>query len=287
MTAIDPSDPLRMKVWGARGTIPTPGYDTLRYGGETTCIEIHAGPYLVIIDCGSGARQLGWEMSRRPIGPTDLLFTHTHLDHICGLPFFCPAYSADFDLKVWGGHVPRSGSLEEMLGRLMSPPLFPVPTSALRGCQFRRFFAGDSVGLRPGLTIRTTPLNHPGGATGYRIEWGGGAIAIITDHEHGDADIDAAVAKFVEGVDIMVYDATYADEEYDRFVGWGHSTWQKAVALADKAGVAHPVIFHHDPKRTDDELDRIGELARARHPGALVARQDMELVAGAQPVVIE
>lgn len=280
MTAAHPNTALRLKIWGARGTIPTPGSHTLRYGGETTCLEVQAGPHLVLIDCGSGARQLGWDMTQRPIVPSDLLFTHTHLDHICGLPFFCPAYSADFDVKVWGGHVPRDGSLEEMLGRLMSPPLFPVPTSALRGCQFRRFFAGDSVGLRPGLTVKTIALNHPGGATGYRIEWGGGALAVITDHEHGDPAIDAAVAKFVEGADIMIYDSTYTDEEYDNYVGWGHSTWQKGVALADKAGVAHPVIFHHDPRRSDDELDRVLEKARSRHPGALVAKQGMELVAG-------
>ncbi|MEW5422443.1 MBL fold metallo-hydrolase [Amorphus sp. 3PC139-8] len=286
MTMIEPTDGLRLKFWGVRGSIPTPGHHTLRYGGETTCIEVRVGPYLVIIDCGSGARRLGWLMNQRVPEPADLLFTHTHLDHICGLPFFCPAYSLDFDIRVWGGHVPRDGSLEEVLARLMSPPLFPVPTSALRACQFRQFLAGDSVGLRPGLVVRTLPLNHPGGATGYRFDWGGGSLAIITDHEHGDAKIDAAVAKFVEGVDIMVYDATYTDEEYHRFVGWGHSTWQKAVALADKAGVAHPVMFHHDPARTDEDLDRIADRVRSRHPGALIAREGMELVASAMEVTV-
>ncbi|WP_018698962.1 MBL fold metallo-hydrolase [Amorphus coralli] len=285
MTVIDPRDDLRLTFWGVRGSIPTPGEHTLRYGGETTCLEIQAGPHLLIIDCGSGARRLGWHMDqRRQVQPADLLFTHFHLDHICGLPFFCPAYSERFDIKVWAGHVPRDGSLEEMLARLMSPPLFPVPTTALRGCQFRRFTAGEAVGLRPGLTVKTIQLNHPGGATGYRIEWGGGSIVTVTDHEHGNPEIDAAVARFVEGADIMVYDATYRDEEYGRYVGWGHSTWQKAVALADKAGVRHPVMFHHDPCRTDDDLDRIAEQARARHPGAIVARQGLELVAGAAPV---
>lgn len=266
-----------LKLWGVRGSTPTPGADTLRYGGETTCFELRAGNEITLIDCGSGARNLGTALHAGSRRTFDLFFTHTHLDHICGLPFFTPAYDDRFEITAWAGHFADRSGLMDIICRIMSPPIFPVAANKLRAVIFRNFRAGETLERPGGLTVRTVALNHPGGATGYRMEYQGRSICIITDHEHGNPEIDRAVRDFVEGADVMIYDAMFTDEEYPRFVGWGHSTWQKGVELALAANVRTPVLFHHDPRRNDDALDRIGEAARARHPGVLVGTEGMVL----------
>lgn len=274
---VPPEDLLSVTFWGVRGSITTPGPATLRYGGETTALEIHAGEHMVLVDCGSGARPLGADLARRGLDRIDLLFTHTHLDHVCGLPFFPPAYAPDVALNLWAGHLPTGRSLEEIVARLMSPPIFPVPTTALRATCFNTFRAGEPITVRPGLAVRTVLLNHPGNATGYRFDWMGSSLAIITDHEHGDAARDEAVAAFVEGCDVMVYDAMYTEAEYRNHVGWGHSTPERALALAELAEVKVPVLFHHDPRRDDAALDAIRRDAQARFPTAEVAREGMTI----------
>ena len=273
----DTDDRLTVRFWGVRGSLPAPGPDTIRYGGETTCLEVLLGRRRLIVDCGSGARRLGKRLAAEGPASVDLLFTHSHMDHICGLPFFMPAYDPSFDVRLWAGHVPSAEVHREVIERLMSPPIFPVPTTALRACGFRAFKAGDIIEPQPGLEVGTCRLNHPGGATGYRFRHAGHSLCVITDHEHGNPEIDEAVERFVLGADIMVYDAMYTDAEYPSRIGWGHSTWQKALDLAERAEVKVPVIMHHDPSRTDDALDAIGEEMRARCPAALVAREGAEL----------
>lgn len=250
----------------------------MRYGGETTCFEIRAGDALVLVDCGSGARNFGLDLCQASPQSFDLLFTHTHLDHICGLPFFKPAFDTRFNVNAWAGHFQDGTSLVDIVSRIMSPPIFPVAADTLKAVSFLTFEAGKNLPREDELVIRTVKLNHPGGACGYRFEFGGKSICIITDHEHGDPDIDANVLLFVRGADIMIYDAMFTDAEYEAYRGWGHSTWQKAVALARAANVKVPVLFHHDPNRSDDELDKIGIEAQAAYPGTLVAREGMLLV---------
>lgn len=265
-------DVLSLTLWGVRGSIPTPGPTTVRYGGETTSIEINAGPHTLLIDCGSGVRAAGRSLARRAITKADVLFTHTHMDHICGLPFFCIAYDPAVELNLWAGHIPPGGTLEEIVERMMSPPVFPVATSALNNTAFRHFDPGAAIPLGVGHpTVHTTRLNHPGNCCGYRIEWRGSILAIITDHEHGNQAIDDAVAEFVTGAHVMIYDAMYTSEEYPRFVGWGHSTPEKAFELAARANVVHPVLFHHEPSRTDDDLDALARAAVSACPSATVA----------------
>ncbi|MEP3049603.1 MAG: MBL fold metallo-hydrolase [Roseibium sp.] len=271
------ADDFSLRCWGVRGSTPTPGSSTLRYGGETTCFEIRAGDALVLVDCGSGARNLGLELCRDGARSFDLLFTHTHLDHICGLPFFKPAYDTNFDVKAWAGHFQDGTDLVEIVSRIMSPPIFPVAAKTLKAVEFKSFTAGDDIPRDDNLVIKTIRLNHPGGACGYRFNFGGKSICIITDHEHGDPEVDDALPRFVEGADVMIYDAMYTDDEYECFKGWGHSTWQRAVELAKEAHVKQPVLFHHDPRRSDDELDEIGKAARREYPEALVAREGMVL----------
>ncbi|RAH99420.1 MBL fold metallo-hydrolase [Acuticoccus sediminis] len=272
MTKRNP-DTLSLTIWGARGSIPAPGPHTLRYGGETTCLEIRAGSHVLLIDCGSGARSCGAAFAQEGIEQLDVLFTHTHMDHLCGLPFFCSAYDPNCAVSLWAGHIPPGGTLEEIVERMMSPPIFPVATSALRNTVFRSFRARQTFTLDSGLSIASTRLNHPGNGCGYRIEWGGSSIAIITDHEHGDDMIDDAIAEFVTGADLMIYDAMYLEEEYPKYVGWGHSTPTQALDLAARAGVAIPMIFHHDPSRSDDALDMVAREVATQLPGAQVATQ--------------
>lgn len=272
-------DVLALTFWGVRGSTPVPGRTTLRYGGDTTCLQIQAGPYFLIIDCGSGARRLGREMMRTGQRDADLFFTHSHLDHVCGLPFFWPAFDPQTRIRVWAGHVAADMTTQEHIARFMSPPIFPVPPSVLKACSFLRFSAGAALEPRPGLVVTTLRLNHPGGATGYRFHWKGRSIAIVTDHEHGDPEIDAALVPFVSGADVMVYDAMFTDADYPAHRGWGHSTWTQCLALAARAGVRTPVIFHHDPDRSDEALDAIAADAADAYPGALVAREGMTLIA--------
>lgn len=272
MTILRP-ETLSLTIWGARGSIPAPGPHTLRYGGETTCLEIRAGPHLLLIDCGSGARLCGAAFAEEGIEQLDVLFTHTHMDHLCGLPFFCSAYDPRVAVSLWAGHIPPGGTLEEIVERMMSPPIFPVATSALRNTEFRSFKARDTFKLNSGLTVSSTRLNHPGNGCGFRIDWGGSSIAIITDHEHGDDTIDDAIAEFVTGADLMIYDAMYLEDEYPKYVGWGHSTPAQALDLAARSGVGIPMIFHHDPSRGDDALDTLARELDAQLPGAMVATQ--------------
>ena len=261
-----------LRFWGVRGSTPTPGPETLRYGGETTSLEIRAGDRLILVDCGSGARKLGRTLMNGPDRELDLLFTHTHLDHICGLPFFQPAYEADFVVRCWAGHFVDRCCLLDVIGRIMSPPIFPVAAETLRSVTFETHKPGETWSLGDVL-VETTGLNHPGGACGYRLTFEGRSLAIITDHEHGKPEIDAAVEDLVRDVDVMIYDAMYSDEELPRYRGWGHSTWQEALRLAERANVRRPIIFHHDPARGDDALDRIAEEAKALNPNARVAVQ--------------
>lgn len=265
---------LSIRFWGTRGSIPAPGPDTARYGGETSSMEVMVGGRRILIDCGSGIRHLGQKLCALKDTDIDLLLTHCHLDHVCGFPFFGPAYMPDSAVRLWAGHLDDAAAIADTMARVMSPPVFPVAIDELKGCSCTWFRPGDTLAVA-GTQVRTIALNHPNGACGYRFDHEGAALAIITDHEHGNDEIDAAVERFVEGVDVMVYDGMFDDAEYEKHVGWGHSTWQEGIGLAERAGIAQPVIFHHHPDRSDEALDRLAERARARLTGAHFAAQGL------------
>jgi phosphoribosyl 1,2-cyclic phosphodiesterase len=272
---------LVVRFWGVRGTVPCPGAGTLRYGGNTSCVEVRRGGDRLILDGGTGLRNLGkaLQAEARPVS-THLLFSHTHFDHIAGLPFFQPAYDGRNRLELWNGHLRRQGHrLEEVLHTLLQSPFFPVPLGIMHAClAFHDFEAGDVLRPFDGLEIRTGPLNHPGGATGYRLASGGRTVCYVTDTEHREGEgPDPDVLRLIEGADLVIYDATYTDEEYGRYRGWGHSTWQEGVRLCEAAGARRLVTFHHDPEHTDDCLDRIGDALDAALAGSLVAREGLEI----------
>lgn len=274
--AAPPRLPFSVKFWGVRGSIATPGPSTMRYGGNTSCLEVRCGDNLLIFDAGTGIRELGDKLMRAGGVELDLFFTHTHFDHICGLPFFAPAYAPKNKLRLWAGHLPPGQALRGVVSDLMSAPLFPVPVDIMSAAvEFHEFAAGATLHPAPGVSLRTAALNHPNGAVGYRIEFDGRAICYVTDTEHFEGRRDAAVTALARDADVMIYDCTYTDAEYPSRVGWGHSTWEECLRIAKDAGVKTPVIFHHDPTRNDDMLDQLSRDADAAFPGAVVAREGL------------
>jgi phosphoribosyl 1,2-cyclic phosphodiesterase len=272
------SDDFLVRFWGVRGSIACCGPDYVRYGGNTSCLEIRCGPHLLIFDAGTGIRPLGQELKKTVPIVGDLFFTHTHLDHIIGLPFFAPLYNQECRIRMWSGHLQPPLTLKDALKHMMAPPLFPVPPAVFTSePEMRDFLAGETLHPHPGITIRTSPLNHPNGATGYRVEWQGKSICYVTDCEHTGAGRDAAVVELIRGSDIFIYDCSYTDEEYPNFAGWGHSTWQEGARLADAAGVKTFVMFHHDPSHTDVAMDQISSAAAAARPGTIAACEGMVL----------
>lgn len=270
-----------MRFWGVRGTVPCPGRGTVRYGGNTACVEVALGSERLILDGGTGLRNLGRTLHAggAPVR-SHLLFTHTHFDHVTGVPFFRPAYEPRNSLQLWNGHLRRQGlRLSDVLADLMRAPFFPVPLEIMRASLGFHDFDPGAV-LRPcdGLEVRTGALNHPGGATGYRIEGGGSAVCYVTDTEHPEGGgRDPEVLRLIEDADLVVYDSTYTDEEYGCFRGWGHSTWQEGVRLCREAGAKRLVAFHHNPAHDDDAMDAIAAALAEALPGSLAAREGLEI----------
>jgi phosphoribosyl 1,2-cyclic phosphodiesterase len=269
-----------IRFWGVRGTVPCPGQATVRYGGNTACVEMRCGDRRLIFDAGTGLRVLGNELARTKERISGHIFlTHTHMDHIQGLPFFRPAYGGQNCLEFWNGHLRRQQrNLQEVLYTLMQRPFFPVPLDIMHACiAFNDFDAGETLDIDPDIRLRTAPLNHPGGATGYRLEFGGRSACYVTDTEHREGELDPVILALVADADVVIYDATYTDDEYPRYRGWGHSTWQEGVRLCRAAGARRLLTFHHDPDRDDAALDKIGDQLDKAFPGSLVAKEGMQL----------
>ncbi|MEM7444028.1 MAG: MBL fold metallo-hydrolase [Pseudomonadota bacterium] len=271
-------DVFSIKFWGTRGSIAVPGPSTVRFGGNTSCFEIRVGEEVLVIDGGSGLMNLGHKLLREGRRDVKVFFTHTHWDHICGIPFFAPAYSPDTQVHFYAGHLVPQSNLESVLVNMMMKPLFPVPLDVFRSCQFNDFECGKPLEPLPGVLLKTCWLNHPNGACGFRIEHGGKSICIITDTEHRKGELDEGIVDFCRNTDIMVYDAMFTDDEYERHVGWGHSTWQEAIRVGDAANVDRVVLFHHNPMNTDERMLAIEAAAAAVRPGTVAAREGMELV---------
>jgi phosphoribosyl 1,2-cyclic phosphodiesterase len=274
----------RVQFWGTRGSIPSPGPNTVRYGGNTPCVEVRTSSgWLIVLDGGTGIRELGRSLIARANGAPirgDIFLTHVHWDHIQGIPFFGPLFQRGNKFTIWG-----SESLQPTLDRVvrsqMSPVVFPVSFDQLDATiEFCQLPEGRRT--TNGYEVTAFEVRHPGGALGYRFaESGSGAPALvyISDNELGngasyDTRIDwrRALVEFVRGVRVLVHDTTYTADEYEEHLGWGHSTYDDAVELALEAGVETLVLFHHKPERTDDEVDE--RLADCR---ALVRRRGARL----------
>ena len=272
----------KVRFWGVRGSIACPGPKTVRYGGNTSCIEMCVGGQRIIFDGGTGLRGLGQSLLKDMPLKASMFFTHSHWDHIQGFPFFIPAFVPGNQFDIYGTITPDGSTIEQRLNSQMLHPNFPVPLQIMGSTlNFFDIEKEEAVKLGDGVRIDNALLNHPGEAVGYRVSWNGHAAAYITDTEHYTDRIDENVVRLSQDADILIYDATYTDEEYynekSSKVGWGHSTWQEAVKVAQAANVKKLVIFHHDPVHDDDFMDSIKDLTAEKFPNSLVAWEGLEL----------
>jgi phosphoribosyl 1,2-cyclic phosphodiesterase len=283
--------PLTVRFWGTRGSIPSPGRDTVRYGGNTPCVELRTEDgRLVILDAGTGIRELGRSLLERANGAAiegDIFLTHAHWDHIQGIPFFAPLFRKGNHFTIWGSKSLQM-SIDRVVRDQMSPEVFPVSFEELQArIDFQELAEEHRTGH--GYEVAALAVRHPGGALGYRF-WDGDvgprSLVYVSDNElSARATYDdrpnwrERLVDFARGAAVLVHDTMFTAQEYDAFVGWGHSTYEDAVALAIDAEVEKLVLFHHRPERTDDEVDQC--VANCR---ALVASKGarLEVVAAAE-----
>jgi len=277
---------VRIKVWGCRGSLATPGRQTLRVGGNTTCVEVAANGTRLILDAGTGIRALGQEIADEGPQEVHICLTHLHLDHIEGLGFFAPFYDRDSEVTVWG---PPSSvrTLKERISRYLSSPLFPIELSDLPA---RIVFC--DVPAEPweigALRVTAHPVSHPGTTLGYRVEANGAAAAFIPDHEPAiGIELESLTSDWIsgypvaKGASVLLHDAQYTEDEYAHRIGWGHSSVGHAVSFAGLTDAHRLLLFHHDPEHTDEDLDahcdRACELWQGDGDPPELAREGMEL----------
>jgi len=278
-----PNDQFSIHFWGVRGSIATPGVSTVRYGGNTPCVEMRCHGKRIVFDGGTGLRVLGQQMVKEMPVEASIFFTHSHWDHIQGFPFFTPAFIKGNRFDIYGKVAPNGATIQERLEDQMLHPNFPVPLRVMASSlNFHNVEVGKKIDLGNGVIVEAGQLNHPGEATGYRVSCGDRSAVYATDTEHFADKIDRNLVHLARNADVLIIDATYSDEEYSSKtsskVGWGHSTWQEAIKLAEAANVKNLVIYHHDPLHDDDHLDRTAEQAKAKFSGAVVAKEGMTIL---------
>lgn len=267
-----------VRFWGVRGSIACGGPETARYGGNTSSLEIRAGGRILLFDAGTGLRGCGKALMAEAPLDFDLFLTHSHLDHVNGLPFFVPFFDPRTTARIHAGHLLPDNDVYAVMCQLMCAPLFPVPPSVfgakLTFCDFR---GGDCLAVGDEVVVRTLLLNHPDQAVGYRVDFGGKSICYLTDLEHAANGPADDLVTFVRDADILIYDSMFSDEQYKTRAGWGHSTWGEGIKLADAGGVRQFVAFHHDPDHDDAFMDTVAADVDRRRPGSLVAREGLVL----------
>ena len=303
---------LSVRIWGDRGSIPCPGPATVKFGGNTSCLEIRADDRLVIVDLGTGVKPLGdWLMGndfkKGPID-ADVFITHTHWDHIMGFPMFTPIFIPGTKLRIRGPVSYEDETLESIIGAQLSYRYWPVRQSELAADITYDQLKETQLDLGGGLTVRTKYLNHPILCLGYRFEYQGKSIITAYDNEpfrnvfptdpsDPSYDEDAAregelaareenekILRFFKDADVLIHDTQYTKKEYEAGkVGWGHSSYEHAINAAHKAGVKKLVLFHHDPNRTDEQLEKLEMEYRQRIAG----KTNMQLMMAREGLVIE
>jgi phosphoribosyl 1,2-cyclic phosphodiesterase len=260
---------MRVVIWGCRGSVATPGPETVRCGGNTSCVEVSLDDGSVfVLDAGTGIRELGAELTERGTRKVHLLLTHLHLDHLEGLRFFAPLFDPAVEIDLWGPRSPVLG-LKERIRKSFSPPLFPID---LQDTPAKVTFNDvPNVPWTIGAAeLRASLVVHPGPTVGYRISADGSSVAYMPDHEPAlagrfeDRTRDwISGGSIAEDVDLLLHDAQYSEEEYEGRLGWGHSSVSSAVAYADAVGAKRLVLFHHDPTHSDDRMQELEAEARS------------------------
>ena len=270
---------MQVKFWGVRGTTACSSPEYKEFGGHTSCVSIETQNRLIVVDAGTGLFDLGKWLEGQVYERANLLLSHVHMDHIAGLPFFRSAWNPNFRLDIYAAHLKKYGGVKSFLKDQYAPPFFPVSIDMMTAdLSFHDFDCGAEIMLEQTVKIQTLPLNHPNGATGYRINSGDKSVCYISDTEHREGEIDLSIVNFIQGCDLLIYDATYTDEQYPAYKGWGHSTWQEGMRIAQLANVKKYAIFHHNPDHADEEMKKIERRAMGLWDHCFVARQGQALI---------
>lgn len=251
--------------WGARGSLPVSGKEYVRYGGDTTCMEIRTTQgEIIIVDAGTGIRRLGNKLMQEKRHEAHFIFTHAHWDHILGFPFFKPIYSAETHLQMHGCPMAQN-SIEKMLAWTMQPPTFPVRFEEIKAGIVYHEECGNPFHIGS-VKVNAIPLSHPNGGLGFKFTEGNSKFVFLTDNElsykHPGGLDYANYLEFCSEATLLIHDAEFTHEEYRRTRTWGHSTYQEALKLATEAGVEKFGLFHHNVERTDNDVDEIIEVCR-------------------------
>lgn len=272
---------MRVRFWGVRGTIPVPGPDTIRIGGNTSCVEVYTpDKQLIIIDAGSGIRRLGQTLEKEYPGRImgNILISHTHWDHIQGFPFFTPVFGRSNRFVLVGQK--RVGQrLEQILAGQFIAPYLPYRYNSLPADLLVKEVGDDeTLIIGDDTVVKVANLNHPGGCLGFRIENNGTVFTYCSDVSHGDDEFDPNVLKLAEGADLLIHDAHFGTtEERNKFSHWGHSSWEEAAQVALEANVRCLALFHYSPDLDDDSIEQILEKTKKIFPRTILATEGLEL----------
>ncbi|MBP7793206.1 MAG: MBL fold metallo-hydrolase [Candidatus Goldbacteria bacterium] len=269
---------MKIKYYGVRGSLPVSGQEFVKYGGDTTCVVLYEGNTTIIVDSGSGIRNFGRDIIK-DTGPTghkfNLFFTHYHWDHLMGFPFFSLAYIKTNELNVYG-ETKYNMTVMDILKKQQQFINFPVELSGMAAkFIFNELQGSEEIKIGP-FKISYIKINHPGGSIAYRIESGNSSFVVATDYEHFSVP-DANLIKLAKDANVLMYDSQYTPEEYPKFVGWGHSTYEEGIKIAQLADVKNLHLIHHAPEHTDDDLDKIQIAATAKFPSSIVVKQGFEM----------
>lgn len=270
-----------VEFWGVRGSIPVSSSLYNLFGGNTSCVSVTHKEQIFIFDAGSGLRDLGEKIKLLGIKQATLILSHFHFDHIIGLPFFAPLWDHDFHLTLLSAHCYEKGGIKSFLENyVFKEPFFPVNLNQIQArITYIDCLPSEKLNLSQDFNLDIFPLNHPGGGYGYRLSCPEEiSISYISDTEHIQGEDDQNVLKLMHNADLVIYDAMYTEEEFIHKKGWGHSTWNEGLRLAQKAGAKKLALFHHDPNHTDRMLLDIEEKAQKIWPNCFMARQGMEIL---------
>jgi phosphoribosyl 1,2-cyclic phosphodiesterase len=275
------SQTFTVQFWGVRGSIPTPGIENVRYGGNTVCVEMQVGGKRLIFDGGTGLRVLGRTLVKQMPVSAHLFFTHTHWDRIQGFPFFIPAFIAGNSFDIYGSIGPNGASIKQRLSDQMLRPNFPVPLQVMRSeMRFHDISPGSMLSLDD-VIVETIALNRPNSALGYRVSWNGHSVVYATDTEHSSEKLDQSLLYLAHHADLLIYDAAYADHAYYTpsadAAEQKPATWQAGIEVAIAANVKQMVMFHHDPAHDDNFLDQVEAEVQVDFPNVQLAREGMVL----------
>lgn len=277
---IDPQT-FTVKFWGVRGSVPTPGVEMVRYGGNTPCVEMQVAGQRIVFDGGTGLRLLGKHLRDEMPVEAHLFFTHTHWDRIQGFPFFAPAFVSGNCFHIYGAAGPNGASIKQRLSDQMLRPNFPVPLQVMRAdLKFVDVVPGSVIPIED-VTVEAVSLNRPNGALGYRVTWGGYSVVYATDTERSPDSVEQNLKYLAQDADLLIYDAAYISDhalvDPEAATGEQNHGWQSGIELAIAARVKQVVMFHHDPAHEDDFLDTIEQDVQSRYPNVKLAREGMVL----------